>query len=125
MDPFFIVYLTGFAISWRYVVGAFLHEFTYGDPDGADFCFALFMGSLVTLFWPILAIGRGIFVTWVKYGSDRTAVLGNFFPEPKEIETAKQKRQRLDREKAEQVRLQRAQINDRERELELPLTKWN
>lgn len=118
------IYLAGYAFTYRYVVGAIIHNFAYGEPDGEDVAFGLIMGAMANMFWPALVAARGIYIAWVKWGSERSGSIGRIFPDLKEIETAKDKRQRIEREKEASIKIERAKINARERELEMELTKW-
>lgn len=116
------IYLAGFILLWRHHMGYALDE--VGDDDGADFAFALFFGTFACLFWPLTLMGRGIYVVWHKYMADDTAILSNFFPRPKEIETRAERAERKQREAKLAIQVAREQVNNHERENGIELTVW-
>jgi len=77
-----IIYGVGYLWFWRHHVGFFIHEMAYGEPDGEDIVFGLFMGTLSTFFWPLTVAGVIIRNYWIKWGADRVGGLEKFFPDP-------------------------------------------
>lgn len=125
MDPLFIIYLAGFLWFWRYHVGFVFHELSYGtEPDSETLVWGLVFGTLGTTVWPVTVFGRSVYALWMKYIDGSVTTVGNFLPKPKEIETADERRERKAREESDKIDGYRKAVNDRERELEMPLTTW-
>ena len=52
------LYVAGYLVCWRTVCWWFATDEAMGDPvDGEDLVFGVVLGSVVTLFWPPVAIG--------------------------------------------------------------------
>ena len=117
-EIFWLAYVVGYLWFWRYHVGY------AARMDGIyDLPFGLFFGSFGTLVWPISVPGRFGYIAYKKLeptlGGEK-----NIFPGPKPIETRTEKAARLEREKTKEITRQRREINAKERELGMPLTRW-
>lgn len=126
MDVFMILlipYVIGYLWTYRYTVGYILSD-TGGQPDGASVFIAVFLGLIFNIVWPVFVVGRVVYVLYVKHGIGETKRIESVFPGPKSVETKAEKNVRLEREAQHMMAERRRQINARERELELPLTKW-
>lgn len=117
-------YLAGYVWFWRYHVGYVLDDFAYGDADGFDIAMSMALGTLICAFWPATVAMRGVYVLWVKYGSDQAKAIEGLFPGPKEIESRWEKKERLEREARVLASTRQREINDKERELGMELTRW-
>jgi hypothetical protein len=118
------MYLAGYAWFWRYHVGYMLDTFGYRDQDGFDITMSMMLGTILCFFWPMSTAGRGVYVLWVRYVSDSIEKFDSIFPPPKQIETRYEKQQRKEREERDLIRMQRLEINRKERELGMKLTVW-
>ena len=113
------VYILGFLVMWRYCIGMTLHDMSeYGEVDGTDFAFALFIGTILNFLWPVVLVGRRLFVWWKTSGEGLN--FESFFPAPAPVESKSERNLRLERE-SQQAKME---INNRERELGIPLTEW-
>jgi hypothetical protein len=103
-----------------------MHEESYnGQIEGEDVFLALMIGSVAAMLWPVVWFGRLVYIIWVKWlqGTDTNPLL-KIFPPDKPVESASEKRQRIELQKREEIKTHRQHVNDRERELGLELTKW-
>jgi hypothetical protein len=123
-----IIFLVGYAWGWRFIAGAFVAEVT--NPRRGTEPFDYFMGAMIGFMfgwtWPALVAGRMGYVAYKKFWpSDKNESVAKFFyPAPKPILTRAEKQKAKERKQRESIEAQRKTINERERELQMELTRW-
>lgn len=125
----FVGYLLTCLWGFRFAAGAYVYDMTPKGHrvSGEDFMLGMLIGVIGALISPAMLPARIVYVVWRKHLVDNPMtdnVIHLMFPAPKEIETKREKRERLERERAEEIANQRKEINRRERELGLEVTRW-
>jgi len=119
------IYFLGYLWFFRYTVG-YLVEFATSEysRDVGDYVMGCFLSLFVTLAWPLLVTGRIAYVIAKKMSKGDELPTEIFFPGPKPVETRGQKQARIAEEKKHALIARQQEINARERELDMELTRW-
>lgn len=123
---FLIVYIVGYVAFLRNHMGflAWSGAASYQKKlDSDDRFFGSIFGPILTLAWPLTVPG------YLGYKAIKTHVKSDaadkLMPKPKPIETKDQRIKRQEKERAELIRKNQQNVNDKERELGIPVTKWD
>lgn len=101
------VYLAGYASLWRTVVWTTIDDVVSGKPDGVDLSMGILLGSMATIFWPLIL--AGVLVSRIYAARGETLVEA---VQPRGVRRAARRR-----DLEIQAREQAYRITDLEREL--------
>lgn len=137
-----IIYIIGYAITWRLLAGLFVEHMSYkglyGDkkPETEDYVFSAFFTSITSIIWPPILALRVLWILAMRLGFTKESLIGFFFPKPKKVETRNEKQARknkemmenhkraVEKERAERKRWQQ-HINSVERDLGFAESTWD
>ena len=101
------VYLAGYLALWRTVVWTIIDDVVYGRPDGVDLTMGCVLGSMATVFWPLILLGLLVRAVYARRGQSLVDAV-----QPRRVRRAARAR-----ELEIQAREQAWRIRDLEREL--------
>jgi hypothetical protein len=106
------VLFIGFLLGWLWCIWFAAGWLGRDMGDPVDYLFGATFGLLLGWFvWPFVAVGRLIYIAWVKWGpedTDLTDLLETVFPGPREIESRGDRNRKLLKEKERELELYRA-----------------
>lgn len=96
----FGVYCLGYVLMWRTVVWAVTNDMLFGSrPGGDDIVVGIFLGSLVTLIWPLIFAGLAVRSIYRARGEDATrALMPRSVRREQELNERQKNIERLERE---------------------------
>ena len=110
--------ILGIGYLWgvRFIAGVLAADLGY-NLDGAGKFMCVFGGMFFGLAWPFIAIGRISYVLWHKFGPENLDLIEALFPEPKEIESRRERRNRLLNEREADLSKRERWVKEREKQL--------
>ena len=111
-----LIFGIGYLWGVRFIAGFHAADLGY-NLDGVDKFICVLGGAFFGLFWPIIAIARTSYVLWRKFGPENLELFEALFPEPKEIESRRERRNRLLNEREADLSKRERWVKEREKQL--------